>query len=81
MTYTRAKQLMQAAHSIWPPEVRVLQSRDYRRTIEHGWFRMFSKPDKEFDELLEKALQNQGPPKDIDAWAHKLASDVAHLTD
>jgi len=33
---------MVAAHSVWTPEVREQQSREYRREIEHGWFRVSS---------------------------------------
>lgn len=40
MTLTQAKGLMQAAHSIWPEEIRAQQSREYRREIEHSWFRI-----------------------------------------
>jgi hypothetical protein len=42
MTLTRAKLLMRCAHSIWPDEVRKQQPREYRRRIEHGWFRLWA---------------------------------------
>lgn len=40
-----------------------------------------AQPSPEFEELLRKAAANRGTPENIQEWAHKLASSVAHLTD
>lgn len=35
----------------------------------------------EFEELLARAAAQRGTPKDIEAWAQRIASEVADLTD
>ena len=37
--------------------------------------------DGHFDALIEKAVQQQGPPADEEEWAKRLAEDVSDLCD
>jgi len=35
----------------------------------------------EFEQLLTRAAANRGKPKDIEAWAKQIASEVGKLND
>jgi len=34
-----------------------------------------------FNRLLDQAAANQGPPKDVEAWAKKIADEASKLND
>jgi len=43
--------------------------------------RLLASASPEFDALLDRAVAYRGTPADIEAWAKRLAGDIADLTD